>query len=154
MNLKRGIFTLRFFLIISIITSVYLTYLHYAEEESFCDISSTISCDIVNKSEWSELFGIPVAIFGLITFILLYIITILIAKNFNKAIFGIKFNKENLLLLMSLILAWSLIFALYLLVYVEYYKLKGTYCLLCIFLDIIIFIMLLISLKMYKSFKK
>lgn len=154
MNLKREILLLRLLLILSIITSIYLVYLHFSEEQSFCDLSPTISCDVVNKSEWSELFGIPVAIFGLITFILLFIITVLITKNFNKAIFGIKFNKKNLLLLMSLILTWSLIFALYLLIYIEHYKLKGTYCLLCIFLDIIIFIMLLISLKMYKSFKK
>ncbi len=154
MKLKRGIFFLQILLIISIITSIYLTYLHYAEEESFCDISTTISCDIVNKSEWSELFGVPVAIFGLFTFILLFIITVLINKNFNKKLFGIRFGRKNLLLLMNLILVWSLIFALYLLIYVEYYKLKGTYCLLCIFLDILIFIMLLISLKLYRGLKK
>lgn len=44
----------------------YLTYLHYAHEgvETVCDFAEGFSCEIVNKSVYSELFGIPVAVLG------------------------------------------------------------------------------------------
>ncbi|MDG1950606.1 MAG: vitamin K epoxide reductase family protein [bacterium] len=32
----------------------------------FCNLNSTFNCDIVNKSSYSEIFGIPVALIGVI----------------------------------------------------------------------------------------
>lgn len=48
----------------------YLTYIHYANARSFCDISETISCDVVTTSIYSEVFGLPVSILGLGYFLL------------------------------------------------------------------------------------
>jgi vitamin-K-epoxide reductase (warfarin-sensitive) len=38
---------------------------------SICTLSEKISCDIVNKSPWSEVFGFPVAGIGLVGFAVL-----------------------------------------------------------------------------------
>ena len=43
----------------------YLTYIHFANATSFCDISETVSCDVVTTSIYSEIFGIPISIMGL-----------------------------------------------------------------------------------------
>ena len=43
----------------------YLTYIHYANTQSFCDISETVSCDVVTTSIYSEIFGFPISIMGL-----------------------------------------------------------------------------------------
>lgn len=43
----------------------YLTYIHFAEAKSFCDISETVSCDVVTTSIYSEIFGLPISIMGL-----------------------------------------------------------------------------------------
>ena len=38
---------------------------HYATSKTaYCDIGETFNCDIVNRSEYSSLFGIPVALIG------------------------------------------------------------------------------------------
>lgn len=42
----------------------YLTYVHYAHVKSLCEIAH--GCERVQKSEWSELAGVPVALLGLI----------------------------------------------------------------------------------------
>ena len=41
--------------------SIYLGVQHGSTEASACNISSTINCDVVNRSEYSELFGIPIS---------------------------------------------------------------------------------------------
>lgn len=38
------------------------------EQESFCAISETINCDLVNASTYSEVFGVPIAWWGVIFF--------------------------------------------------------------------------------------
>src|SRR3989338_17725 len=50
----------------------YLTVLHYTQAKSFCDLSETVSCDVVTTSIYSEVFGIPISIAGLgyFTFVL------------------------------------------------------------------------------------
>lgn len=54
-----------------IIDSSYALYQHYSPEElSRCDFSETISCTAVNRSEYSALFGVPVAGIGAAGYIL------------------------------------------------------------------------------------
>ena len=49
----------------------YLTYTHYANAQSFCDISETVSCDVVTTSLFSEIFGWPISLAGLAFFALI-----------------------------------------------------------------------------------
>lgn len=44
----------------------YLLRLHFSTDgSSFCNFSAAFSCDLVNQSAYSELFGIPVSLLGL-----------------------------------------------------------------------------------------
>ncbi len=61
-NYKRIISALA---VVGLFIMSYLTYIHYANSQSFCDISETVSCDVVTTSLYSEIFGLPVAILGL-----------------------------------------------------------------------------------------
>lgn len=44
--------------------AAYLTYVHYAGVASICEIAH--GCERVQKSEWSRLAGVPVALLGLL----------------------------------------------------------------------------------------
>jgi len=60
------------FSIIGFITSVYLTWDHYQTEDGFlCDIDESFGCDITKDSKYSELFNIPVGVFGIIWFLVI-----------------------------------------------------------------------------------
>ena|SRR3989344_1190255 len=57
----------------------YLLYMHYAptpKEGTFCNIGEGFSCDIVNKSAYSEIFGIPMAALGVLYFGLVLILSL------------------------------------------------------------------------------
>ena len=59
----------------------YLTYIHYANAQSFCDLSETISCDVVTTSIYSEIFGFPISILGLGYFGLPFLLTVFYRKK-------------------------------------------------------------------------
>jgi len=49
-----------------VVSSVSLQH-HYATSKTdFCDIGEMFNCDIVNRSEYSSIFGIPVALIGML----------------------------------------------------------------------------------------
>src|SRR3989344_2844261 len=54
--------------IIGLITSSYLTYNHYYHslDGSVCDITASVSCTVLNSGIYSTIFGIPVAIYGVL----------------------------------------------------------------------------------------
>ena len=92
---------------------------HYAKSAtSFCDLSEKFNCDIVNRSEYSEVMGIPVAGIGVVGYGVLFALS-----TFYRAR-----AKTPLRLLMAAIA--GLAFALYL-TYVEGYVLT-TWCVLCL----------------------
>lgn len=60
--------------IIGIVLSGYLTYLHFVPEKfdtSFCNINDFFSCSTVNKSSYATFLGVPVAVIGMLGFVLL-----------------------------------------------------------------------------------
>jgi uncharacterized membrane protein len=48
--------------VVGIAIAAYLTYVHYAGIELAC---STGGCEVVQTSEWAEVYGLPVAVLGL-----------------------------------------------------------------------------------------
>lgn len=81
MDSKNSI--LRALIIIAALVGVgimsYLLYMHYAptpEGGSFCDIAEGFSCDVVNKSAYSEVLGIPMSAFGILYFALVAYLSI------------------------------------------------------------------------------
>ena len=97
------------------IISAYSTYSHYsASTETFCDFGATVSCSVVNKSIYSEIVGIPVAIIGMAGYLLIG--ALVLAKTSWKW----PFAASVLGLVFSGYLTWIEIFAL------------QTYCILCL----------------------
>jgi vitamin-K-epoxide reductase (warfarin-sensitive) len=92
---------------------------HYAKSATaYCDFSQKFSCDIVNRSEYSEIFGIPVAGIGVAGYAALFVLSTLRRSR-----------TETPLWLLAVSLA-GLAFALYL-TYIEAYQLM-TWCILCL----------------------
>jgi vitamin-K-epoxide reductase (warfarin-sensitive) len=105
--------------IVGVVLSAVSLVNHYKKSPSeFCDIDQTFNCDIVNRSTYSKLFGIPVAGIGLLGYLLLLGLS---RMNREKKLFS------SLLILGSLI---GLAFSLYL-TYVEV-RILATYCILCL----------------------
>ena len=146
---KRIINYMLIICILSIITSLYLLYLHYSTKESFCDINQGLSCDIVNRSIYSEFppgSGIPVSLMGIITFLIVVTALNLIKDNKSFRIGKIKVNKKILANFIFYLMIASLLFALYL-VYAELFLILSI-CILCVVLDIFIIILLVLSYKL------
>ncbi len=121
--------------ILGILLSSYLTYLHYQPSASkFCVIGENFDCDIVNKSSYSEIFGIPVAILGGLTYLLFLITAILLLKNYDFNKLGKLIDEEittkkvyQFLFILAII---AFLYSLYL-TSVESIVLK-TYCIFCL----------------------
>lgn len=92
---------------------------HYAKSATnFCDFTQKFNCDIVNRSEYSTMAGIPVAGIGVAGYAALFVLA-----TFMKA------RTETPTRLLAASLA-GLAFALYL-TYIEAYELT-TWCILCL----------------------
>ena len=48
------------------VSSVSLQHHYATSKTAYCDIGETFNCDIVNRSEYSSVFGIPVALIGML----------------------------------------------------------------------------------------
>jgi uncharacterized membrane protein len=53
------------------VSSVSLAHHYGTSKSSFCDLSETVNCDIVNRSEYSTLLGVPVALIGTLGYLAL-----------------------------------------------------------------------------------
>lgn len=101
-----------------VVSSVSLQH-HYAKSKTeFCDIGESFNCDIVNRSEYSEVLGIPVALIGMLGY---------------GALAGLatvyRERRETPLLILGGAVA-GLAFALYL-TYIEA-RVLGVWCIMCL----------------------
>lgn len=111
---------------------------HYAKSATnFCDFSQKFSCDIVNRSEYSEIQGIPVAGIGVAGYVALFVLS-----TFWRS----RAETPTRLLLAALA---GLAFALYL-TYVEA-RVLATWCILCvgslILISLIAFLSITVKLR-------
>lgn len=106
---------------------------HYAKSATtYCDFNEKFNCDIVNRSEYSIVAGLPVAGIGVAGYIALFVLS-----TFRRS----RPDTPNWLLAASLA---GLAFALYL-TYIEAYVLT-TWCILCLTSLILIGIICSISI--------
>ena len=104
---------------VGVIVSAISLQRHYAKSATaYCDFSQKFNCDIVNRSEYSTLMGIPVAAIGVAGYAALFMLA-----TFWKS----RSDTPNRLLGAALA---GLAFALYL-TYIEAYELM-TWCILCL----------------------
>jgi len=105
--------------VVGIIVSAISLERHYAKSTtSFCEFGQKFNCDIVNRSEYSTLLGIPVAVIGVAGYAMLFVLSIF---------FRTREQIRDWLLGAALA---GLGFALYL-TYIEAYVLT-TWCILCL----------------------
>jgi vitamin-K-epoxide reductase (warfarin-sensitive) len=112
---------------------------HYAKSATeFCDFNQKFSCDIVNRSEYSSVAGIPVAAIGIAGYAALFIFSTFLRDRAET---------PNRLLGAAI---GGLAFALYL-TYVEAYVLT-TWCILCLIsLSLIALIAVLAGIVKWKT---
>jgi len=118
--------------IIGLLDSIYLAYVKIANTEIYCT-PGLGDCDVVNASQWSTLFGIPLGIYGIIGFSFILLL----------AVFG---NKSKMLaphadLLLFAISLAGFLFSLYL-TYIELFVLQAIcqWCVLSALMMTVIFV--------------
>jgi vitamin-K-epoxide reductase (warfarin-sensitive) len=105
---------------------------HYAKTATtYCDFSQKFSCDIVNRSEYSEIAGIPVAGIGVAGYAALFVLSTFLRSRSETPLW---------IFAASLV---GLAFALYL-AYVEAYQLM-TWCILCLISLTLIFLISVVA---------
>jgi uncharacterized membrane protein len=114
------------------VSSVSLDHHYRKSKTSYCDFGESFNCDIVNRSEYSTIAGVPVALIGIVGYAAL-----LAFATFYRA----KAETPAILLLASL---GGLGFALYL-TYVEKFVLS-VWCILCLSSLAVIFTITILSL--------
>lgn len=124
--------------VIGILVSLYLVKDHYSsvEKGSICDFSEVVSCSLVNSSQYSELFKVPVSVFGVIWFIILILMS---WKAFSKAETAVA------------ILGWLIIGMLFVLYLIFAEILLKAICPLCTVVHILTLIIFLLSIVLYKN---
>jgi uncharacterized membrane protein len=101
-----------------VVSSVSLQHHFATSKTEYCDIGETFNCDIVNRSEYSSLLGIPVALIGMLGYA---------ALAGLATVYRSRHDTPSLLLGGSGI---GLAFALYL-TYIEA-RVLGVWCILCL----------------------
>lgn len=133
--------------IIGIIISAELTHMHIAilsnpSYSSFCNISERMNCDAVNSSKYSEIFSIPIAHFGFLTYIFIIILAFFSLRGHPLANL---LNTFNLLIFIFCCL-YSLI-----LLYISLSIIKS-FCIMCCGLYIVNLALLIVSLFNIKNY--
>lgn len=129
-------------------THLYLTIQHYqlklglSSGPAICNINATFNCDSVAASKYASVFGIPVALFGLMGQLisLIFILTIL---------FGLSENSDRL---KKVYLYFSALIALTSLAMGSISTfLLGTYCLFCMGAYLLSFVQIFAAIKIQSS---
>lgn len=142
-NLKKYYWALVLVNILALAAAIYLTMVHFKPDLSdFCNISEGWNCEIVNKSIYSTLFGIPVSLIGSIAYFAFLIFSIR----------GLKTDQSKLIPYFLFFVSVGTLFALYL-TGIEAFVLK-TFCMFCVAQQILILIDLGIAIKLYLLTKK
>jgi len=86
--------------------------------DSFCDLSQSFNCDLVNRSQYSTLHGVPVALIGIVG----YLLILALATIYRQ-------KAETPMMLLAASISGT-VFALYL-TYLEAYVIHA-WCILCL----------------------
>ncbi len=133
---------LAFGMMVSLFLTVHHVQLMNDPTTSFCQVSETVSCDIVNTSEYSESFGIPIAAFGFLIYVLIYFLLYIAEKHTDA---------ESIMLSYAWIFSLSTIFFTLWLLYVSEVIL-GAWCPMCMLTYMVnIVVFLFINLHMRKK---
>ncbi len=140
---RKSVLNIIFLLgVLGFVTSLYLLWGHYfpSSSGSFCDLSSTVSCSVVNTSVFSELFGVPVALLGALWFFWLIM-------RCRQAQLRDGANVVDLFL-------WNILGLAFIVYFIIAEIALGAICLFCTVVHVLIFGMFLLSLLLYQREEK
>ncbi len=103
-----------------ILISGYAVYQHFSSGASFCNVNAQFNCDTVNRGAYSEIFGVPVAVLGVLGYLWLHVLAHEMLRRPRKNIFH----------LFAVSLAGAVLFTIYL-AWVSHVKI-GAWCPTCI----------------------
>ena len=110
---------------IGLLDSIYLTYVHYAGIPAACPAIGIINCNNVLNSPYAVIFGIPIAVYGLLFFIFEFVLLYL--KRYDIATY---YNGIGIA---------GVVYFLYL------EKLIGSICVYCTLVHVIVVCLLILS---------
>jgi len=125
--------------IIGLVVSLYLVKNHYADptKGSLCDMSESISCSLVNTSTFSELFNVPVALLGVLWFLVLIIFS-------WKAL-----KKDGALL--AMMLGWGILGILFVIYFVIAEIILRSICPFCTLVHVIVIAIFILLWVLYRA---
>jgi len=118
--------------IIGIADASYLTIKHYSDTGINCSIFN--GCELVTTSLYSTIFNIPVAIFGIVFYILVFALIFLFSK----------FRNKKFLFLLAVMTGVGFLISMYF-IYVQAFILNA-YCLYCLVSAIISTVLFILSM--------
>lgn len=106
---------------VGFLITVYATYIHFSVGPStLCNFNSQFNCDVVNKGVYSEVFGVPVSILGMLGYVWFFVLA-------NEMI---KRPTRHMKLLLAASIAFAAGFSLHL-AWISH-VLLATWCIVCI----------------------
>jgi len=118
--------------VLGVLVAGYLGYMYYSDNHSVCDINATFACTPVHDSSFAMLLGIPVALIGLVGYLLIMLFAMFQFKYVKWiALFGALFSMR---------LTWAEFFVIHAL------------CVFCLVSQVIIIAIFLVSVR-WKRFK-
>ncbi len=130
------------FAILGLIDAAYLTYHHYANTSMVC--VALHGCDYVTTSEYSEIFGIPISLLGILYYLAIVTLTIISVKAKDT-----RLTRRILSLNEIVILIGTITYAY--LIYVQA-DILNAYCIYCLFSAFCTFLIFILnSLDLRKS---
>lgn len=124
--------------VIGLLTSLYLTYIHYFPAESaICDLSKTVTCSAVDKEKYSTIFKIPTAVLGMIWFMVLLLLNTMAYRTEGA------WRRE--------VFAWSIMGILFVVYFIGIEILIKTVCPFCTIVHLVVVATLILSTLIYKQ---
>jgi uncharacterized membrane protein len=139
MNKRILIFIIVLSIIGFIVASISMMHHFDLLSGNFCKIGQEFDCDIVNKSTYSEIMEIPVALLGMIAYIFFFIAALLKIKNPSD-------KSLTLFILIGAVVGF--LFSLYL-TGVEAFILE-VWCMLCLISQFVILLTLIFSIYLFR----
>lgn len=136
-KVTKTLYVVSALVLLNIIISAYLLYeFYFPNGSSFCAINSTFNCIDVAKSEYAILFGLPIALWGAVFYLALFIGVLGVALNAPFWKIHKSIRPGRVLNLTRYLAYFGLLFSLYL-TYVEFFVIY-VICPLCLVQQILI----------------
>jgi len=144
--------TVKVLALLGVILSSYLIYAHFYSASGLCPplTDGTVPCDIVNKSIYAEIMGIPVAILGFFGYVMIFLFGFLLSNRevYSRRSHVIEKYEQRLEGLLTAVILVAALFTVWL-NYVQFYVIK-TLCIGCELSAMTIAILLLLSYVIWR----